>query len=53
MMFCSISWLAGRFVSSLVRNRVLTQLGSYCMSDFFKKRSLFWSENFKNFVSGF
>ena len=21
--------------------------------DFFKKRSLFWSENFKNFVSGF
>ena len=22
-------------------------------SDFFKKRSLFWSENFKNFVSGF
>ena len=23
------------------------------ISDFFKKRSLFWSENFKNFVSGF
>ena len=22
-------------------------------SDIFKKRSLFWSENFKNFVSGF
>ena len=23
------------------------------ISDFFKKRSLFWSENFKNFVYGF
>ena len=23
------------------------------VSDFFKKRSLFWSENFKKFVSGF
>ena len=25
----------------------------FLKSDFFKKRSLFWSENFKNFVSGF
>ena len=28
-------------------------MAGYGVSDFFKKRSLFWSENFKNFVSGF
>ena len=41
------------FCICLLQLENLPNACTFHISDFFKKRSLFWSENFKKFVSGF
>ena len=45
------------FIQNLVQNGIVVsekiRFDCFYVPDFFKKRSLFWSENLTNFVSGF